>query len=669
MDRRTYLQLTGSTALLAFANPGRLFSALQSDAGTVPPRLFFLPTDVERIRRNCTSGSLADSYRAWVDLDPETAAEEVTRVLDTGNLLSDFSVTLRTMQKASLAYLVEDDATMGELAELGIDTILQLPKWDYFLEGGTQVFGLQRAPLANLSLLFTLEVLRKDLPAMKIDRVLEAVAEKGCLPCYRALWGMEHPEQVEGWSMDRQHRSRYEIDMSRWPEILDKTNLKAVPVMGLGLGALVLKGRDSRSDQWLELAVHSAREVLDMLKDDGSYHEGISYADYTFRSLFAFLEAHYRLRGDVDWVDLANFTGFSEYLLAMQMGTRDSGDPDIANFSDAKNSFHKGVAFWLANHTGDPLAQYAGEHFSYDTHLEDFLWYRRENPAGPPPESLKNFRSDLDWIFCRTGWEQDDAMLAFRGGDPANHEHADRNSFIYKYRGERLLTDPFGAAYDWRQEGWVLRLTEAHNAILIDGEGHQYHRGTEGTNASHSRAKTLRYVDRGDTVWWCSDATQAYRLVNPNVQMVQRSLLFMKPDIIILFDRVKKATTPSRVSARFHPDNRDGSAEISTGTGQFTIRRPNARLSGFVTGNESLNITPGQFDLPEEMGTFPYIAVSSGPAMDVAIVSVLTARPSTGSGSTSPPDIRFRDSAWRIDLQKTSVTIRATGAIPEIAWG
>ena len=667
MDRRTYLQLTGSTALLALALPGSLLTqSIKSEtAGTY---LFFHPSDLKRIRDNCTSGFLSTSYRNWVNFDYENTTEEVKKVLQTGNLLTDFPVTLRTMQKSALAYLVERDSEMRKLTELCIDTALQLPKWDYFLEGGTQVFGLQRAPLANLSILFAMEVLRDELPEAKSDEIRKNIAEKGCLPCYRALWGMEHPNQVEGWSMDKQHRSRYEIDMSRWPEILDKTNLKAVPVMGLGLGALALEGHDDRSEEWLDLAAHSAREVLNMLTEDGSYHEGISYADYTFRSLFLFFEAHYQNRGDIDWLDLANFTGLTEYLVTMQMGIREPGIPDIANFSDAKNSFHKGTAFWLANRTGDPLAQFAAKQYSYRTHLGDFLWYRKENPTSSPPVSLKNKKNDLDWILCRTGWESDDAMIAFRSGEPANHEHADRNSFIYKYKGERLLTDHFGAAYDWRQEGWILRLTGAHNAILIDGEGHQYHEGSEGTNASRSRAEVIRLVDRGDTVWWCSDATQAYRLVNPDVQTVRRTLLFMKPDLIVLFDQVKKATQPSRIAARFHPDNRDDQAKISTETGSFTIVRPNARLFGTVRASSPLSVTSGKMDLPEEKGQFPFIETESAPSKECSLVTALNARATEMKGDAPEVDIRFEKNIWIVQTSGKSISIHPTGEIPEIEW-
>ncbi|HKK18906.1 MAG TPA: hypothetical protein VJ952_09535 [Opitutales bacterium] len=61
--------------------------------------------------------------------------------------------------------------------------------------------------------------------------------------------------------------------------------------------------------------------------------------------------------------------------------------------------------------------------------------YHLERPVKEPSHALLNVCTDLDWVFCRTGWEPDDAALGFRSGGPANHEHADRNSFIFKIHG------------------------------------------------------------------------------------------------------------------------------------------------------------------------------------------------------------------------------------------
>ena len=59
---------------------------------------------------------------------------------------------------------------------------------------------------------------------------------------------MDHPADVQEWRFDAQHEATLTYDLSRWPEILGANNLRAVPTMGLGLGALAVQGRDERAD-------------------------------------------------------------------------------------------------------------------------------------------------------------------------------------------------------------------------------------------------------------------------------------------------------------------------------------------------------------------------------------------------------------------------------------
>ena len=561
MKRRNALQLIGGSAAF-FTLPSYLSAREKLTKTTGSKHLFFAKEDIPRIRQNSKTELLKNNFQEILNVDLEEYQTFIHENADTKDLVRSFARMQEILRRQSLVYLVTQNQRRGKLLLDLIKIILNMPKWDYF-QAGEKTFGLQRAPGATIYLLFAREVLT-DLIDIKLEKELLAnIAEKGCLPSYIALWGMENKETVKNWHFDAEYLANYDIQMDRWPIILDETNLKAIPTSGLGLGALALLGIDDRAEYWLDMAVHSAKEWLKLLSTDGGYFEGVSYADYSFRNLFLFFDAHQRIIGDVDWIDLANFYGFTEYLVCLQLGRQFDGDrPDIVNFSDARNSFFPITASWIANNGKDPIAQYAAENFSGLFDFHDYLLYHPSQKATPPPESLKNKKFDLDWIVCRTGWKPNDNFLAFKSGMPANHEHADRNSFIFKAYGERLLTDHFGAAYDWRDEGWLLRLTEAHNTILIDGKGHQYHDGSEGTNFSLAEAKILRFIDRENFVWWNSEATQAYQLVNKDVKKVIRSILFAKPDVVVVFDQMEKKKSPSKLSARFFPDNRDENTKI-----------------------------------------------------------------------------------------------------------
>ncbi|MCK5571953.1 MAG: heparinase II/III family protein, partial [Bacteroidetes bacterium] len=486
MDRREILRLAPNLFWLTLLGT-KACKWTTSNGST--RRLFFDPEDIRHIQTNANSPLLQATFQEWASYSDTESREILQKPLETGDLIRDLGITFRRMEHLSLVYLVTEEKSKLDLIKRGIEVALELPKWDYFLDGDSEM-GVMRASQGVGSMLFVLEVLEDKLTKPLVDDIYEAVADKGTEPCNVAIWGMDNPDKVKGWHADEKHSWRYYFDMSRWPQIFSGNNLRAVPTMGLGLGALALEGRDDRAGEWLDRAVQSAQTYLAIHEPDGSYDEGLSYVNYACMTLFGFLEAYDRLKGDVNWLEYANFKGINNYIAAMQAGRQYKEDvPDIVNFSDARGPTTVAVNSWLARHTEDPLAQYNAEHFSHCSYYADFLWYSPDLPSAPPSSSLKNVRLDLDWIVSRSGWGDEDAVLAFRSGKPANHEHADRNSFIYKAYGERLLTDQFGASYEYTQPHWLLRQTEAHNAALVDGKGHQYVDGSEGTNAGKAVAE------------------------------------------------------------------------------------------------------------------------------------------------------------------------------------
>jgi hypothetical protein len=239
---------------------------------------------------------------------------------------------------------------------------------------------------------------------------------------------------------------------------------------------------------------------------------------------------------------------------------------------------------------------------------------------------LYDVRFANDWVVSRTGWDERSSVLALRSGPPANHEHADRNSVIFKAYGERLLHDPFKAAYSHTLPHWLLRQTEAHTAVLIDGRGHQYHDGKEGTNASWADAQIVAYNPTGQHLVVTSDATEAYRLVNPQVDLARRTLIFLKPEVLLIFDRIRLQSTPARVQLRFQVYNEDGKGIVKITKDGFFIERPLANLKGSVVSSNSITLRNGTLDVPEDVGIYPYLEAETSAALEHMILTVCTAQ-------------------------------------------
>jgi hypothetical protein len=671
MNRREALRLGGASLIGATIGPF-LLAGCQSSSPSGPSYIFIDPTQREQYRLNAQNPLFEQLITKWMSTTPADLAAATATFEASGDILYDQRDMAAALTSLTMAHLIDpsDDQRAAAVRE-GLISICKMSKWDYMVDGGVEELGLMRSAMNMEVVILAAEVLGDRLSAEDTVLVHAAIADQGCASLSRTIYDMDHPEQVSGWDFDENHQAQFQITMENWPTILGANNLRAVPTNALGMGALFLQGKHEQAAYWLEQAESSSKTFLKLVSPDGSYFEGLSYINYAFRTLFIFLAAHERLVGTIDWTDHFNAEGVLRFILATQAGRTPDGDmPDIVNVSDARTATVPMITLWLAQKTGHPAATFITENTANATSPTDVLWYR--SPSGdvtPPPAEWKNVQLDIGWLIARTGWAPDDLVVSMRSGPPANHEHADRNHLMVKAHGERLLTDHFGAAYDWRQPGWLLRLPEAHNMILLDGKGHQYHNGEEGTNESDAHAYITAFNDRGDHVWWSSDATPAYQLVHEGVVRVQRTVAMAKPDVIVMLDEVVLAEEHAKVvSARFFPDHRDGASQIDIDrvARAFVIARPNAALHVSVAGS-GVSLEKDQLDLPDELGAFPYLeAQSTNPTTRFELLTVMQVVPK----DASPDEILLEqtEGGWQVSGRRGVISLARDGDDMSVAY-
>ena len=625
-SRRRFLNTAALTAAGVALSPWKAIAGYVPTPvqGAAQHGMLFDKADIPRIRETLKLPRLTAYWRSLIDADLEADKKFLRTQVRLNNHAVDFLKVRQILERTSFAYTIDGDKRQLEVALMAIGKMLEYKKWDYFLEGGEFTMGLQRAPEATIAMSFALEWLNDDLSVDLKKEMEKQIGEKGAPACYRTLYGMKYPDRVRGWKFDPESDYPYAVDMKRWPLILNSTNLKVIPICGLGVGACLLYDKHPQAKQWLNLAISSAKAFAPMFGTDGCYDEGVSYWGYTALHLAMFLEIMYRTLG-IDERGLMNFPGTIRYGLQMSMPTIGKPD-DCVNFGDASVVGDVSVAAWVAHRNRDPIAQYVTTSVSeIRTHYGP-IWYDPSVEVKTPGPELYDVRFANDIVVSRTGWDTDSSVVALRSGGPANHEHADRNSVVFKAYGERLLHDPLKAAYPYTLPHWVLRLTEAHTAVLINGKGHQYHDGHEGTNASWAEASVVQYKPSEHSLIVTSDATEAYRLVNPDVSLVQRTVVFLKPDILLLFDRVKMVSAKSKVQLRFQIYNGDGKGESETMQTGFLIKRPQATLRGTIITSTPFAMKSGVHTTPKEIGVYPYLEAEAGESLDHQIMTVCTAQ-------------------------------------------
>ncbi|HUG12796.1 MAG TPA: heparinase II/III family protein [Opitutaceae bacterium] len=691
--RRTFLK--SSAALAATLPFARIpLSAAESAAAASTPTpgpsrgLLFDTSELPRIRANLELPRCAEIRATLTNVDFAAETKFLLEEIKFNNHVVDFARARRLVEHCSFAYAIWGDQRQLDLALLAMRRLCDYKRWDYFLEGGTDTIGLQRAPEATIATCYALDWLGSNVPADLIARVEDRIANEGASACYRTLYGMKYPDRVKGWGFDPEDDfpQAYRISLARWPLILNATNLKIIPTCGLGIAAVWFHGRHPDATKWLDLSRQSARAFSTMYGEDGSYDEGVGYWGYTTSHLAMVAEAIHRRLG-IDDRKLIDYPGSIRFGLAMAMpcgggkivdpklGTAYNATPkgnydpalDVVNFCDALPGMDVSVAGWVGSVTGDPICNHVAKHTGSLRLLQGAVWLHPDAPEKAPGPDLHDVRLSIDWVVARTGWAPEDSVVALRSGGPANHEHADRNSVIFKAHGDRLFHDPFRAGYSYTTPQWILRLTEAHTAVLIDGKGHQYHDGSEGTNSSWAEASVTDFRKGKGWMAVTSDATHAYELVLPDTKFVARTIVFLKPDVVILLDRVQlKSAAP--VQLRFQVFNDDGRGVATAEGATFGIDRPLASLRAVLASNGEVVAKTRKHDLPEDLGVFPFVEAVSASATEHEVVTACTSAPAGGAHGSLK--VAREGDAWRVTGthagRKIDVAIRTAGAVPEI---
>jgi hypothetical protein len=631
--RRDFLSISFRAAPL-FLMPGIPAAAFGAPWQVSAPGLFFSASDVPRLRELFRKADVFAPLRIRLEqVDHENERRFMSAEADYRDHLYHLPRLCDTAQQMAFYYAMTGVEQAGELAADAVRTLMKFPKWDYFLEAGEHVFGLQRAPAATMAVSLSTDWLGDLVGDEEKNDWIRAMGKRGCEPSFRGIYGMRHPERVVGWTIDEastyfEHRpGDRAMDLTNWPLILDRTNLKAVPASALATGAVAYQerfGRTPRTERWLEQAVYSLDSIRHLFARDGSYDEGVSYANYTALHMAQATSVLARKLG-IDLYDVLNWPGYAEYLTEMSMPT--TLDPGgIVNFGDNSTGATAAVPLWIAGRSFDGRSRWFADHLAAGHDEWALIWHDGSVAPEPPPAQAHVWHSDLDWIVARTGYTPDDLVVAMRSGGPANHEHADRNSIIVKCHGEQLVTDPHRPPYGFSDPAWMMRMTSGHSAVLIDGHGHQYHDGREGTNPSEAEARIVRLVEREGFSAWTSDATPAYGMIMPDIKSVTRTVIVLyEMPAILLLDKVLKRNKPSRLEARYFAYNMDGHGRVVASETGFLTSRPGASLHGRALSPAGVAIRDDRLPIPEETARLhPFAAVETRtPSLSPFLITVL----------------------------------------------
>ena len=181
-----------------------------------------------------------------------------------------------------------------------------------------------------------------------------------------------------------------------------------------------------------------------------------------------------------------------------------------------------------------------------------FMLYDPAAPVAPDPrqaEPLDLFVPGMGRILSRTGWDPNATWLTYKlSWAHIDHQLCDGNQFELFRRGEWLTSERTGYTLDFGS-------SDNHNTMLLENDPPNvgssdyryslYSRGSQWGNLSGGDPQIINFSLGSNYVAVTGDSTALYNSAYANstdISHASRSLIWLKPDHIVLFDRAASKT-------------------------------------------------------------------------------------------------------------------------------
>ncbi len=308
----------------------------------------------------------------------------------------------------------------------------------------------------------------------------------------------------------------------------------------LGEVAIAFKGEIPEADDWLWFAVNVFACAYPVWSDaDGGWHEGAAYwRSYVGR--FTWWADVQREALGLDAYELPYFSRAGDYALyLMPPGARGGGFGDLCARLRSKDN--RGLMSVLATQARNPHWQWYVDRnggSELGGGYVGFLRGTRPPVEAVPPTDLPSSRcfrgTGLAMLHSDLLDAREDVCVLFKSSPfgTQSHGYESQNSFLLYAFGERLLIrtgrrDSYGSEHHKR---WMWQ-TRSTNCVTVDGRGQTPHSAAAtGRIERFHTSPAIDYVE--------GQAAPAYA---GRLERFTRGILFLKPDLIVVCDRLRSA--------------------------------------------------------------------------------------------------------------------------------
>jgi hypothetical protein len=343
-----------------------------------------------------------------------------------------------------------------------------------------------------------------------------------------------------------------------------------IPTAGYGIGALAIRDEVPEAQKWADRAAEEIVHAMDLLGDDGAWHEGAADWVYGLVLTLLFADAYKRSGGKslyehpwmknawlyrlYCWLPDDTYVNLNDSFRSGRYNIMGSASSHVIR--KLATEYRNGYMQWLA--ARDEEFDYAPAHpgvyrspydwtvnLPYPTSLMhclgwNFLWCD-PSVAVTAPDRLPTSHhfANQGLVITRTGWERDSSVVTFScapvGGHEArrrviegdtriarglSHAHAQATSFTLYAGGKYFIVPP----------GYGKHASRFQNVVTVNGSGQVWGPKWLAEIRSVELASDVDYV--------LGDASGCYP-AEFGIRRHQRHLVFLKPDFLVIADVVE----------------------------------------------------------------------------------------------------------------------------------
>ncbi|MDP2983183.1 MAG: DUF4962 domain-containing protein [Candidatus Latescibacter sp.] len=469
------------------------------------------------------------------------------------------------IESGALRYAFTGDAVAGQKAKEALLKLCSFKRWNHpwQLARGNWMYypvGYTIGPVAaGYDLLYPL------LSESEKKAVRDGLMDKGFKMFYRDM-----------------------VEMNRMPSSV--TNHIAVIVANLAVAATAVYGEDPSNpsfEPYFSGILAKMKRFMDRTYyPDGGYGEPVGYENMATRDI---VEALFVLEKNFG-IDYTTTTNLKDMWLYPIHGAYSNGRmPDYGDTGVRSGWGWTGNPFqWLSYRTKNPYTAYftqaASAQGGRGGDLFRWLTYHQGLETKSREEFIPSHHFPVKGtMFLRSGWSDEGTIMVFKSGPNSNHYHIDQGSIILQTNGEILLSEAsletfhgYHAYYGSTFYPFYTTQAMGHNVMLVDTDPESQMPADyrNGIAALQSWPQILHSFAGWNADEVEGDLTCVYK---GKLEKYTRSFLFMKPDIIFMYDRVKSPQGHS-YQWLFHAEDTDNNSSIVQNGNRVRINRPKARL-------------------------------------------------------------------------------------------